>query len=110
VRRTSIAVDGARENGIIEDYFQRVGHPLRRSAFNYLPMGALPELRATDLKITRTRQPFPTWKRHWDLHLTVLDYPDETILVWTGAQALFRHETVRALLARYIAILGGAAV
>jgi hypothetical protein len=108
IARTSTAVEGARTNGIVEDYFQRVAHPLRRSAFNYLPLAVIPQLHAPGLQIARLRQPFPTWKRHWDLHLTVQDFANETVLVWTGIEALYRSETVAALLQRYIDILARA--
>ncbi len=110
VRRTSLAVDGARANGIVQDYFQRVPHGLRRSAFNYLPLSAIPmEERVADLLVRRKRQPFPRWKRHWDLHLTLMDFANDTMLVWTGSQKLYRHETVVALLQRYVDILAHAA-
>jgi hypothetical protein len=110
VRRTSLAVAGAREHGIIEDYFPRVPHWLRRSTFNYLPLSAIPtEERLGELLVLRKRQPFPRWKRHWDIHLTLMDFANDTMLVWTGSQRLYRQETVVALLQRYIDILAHAA-
>jgi hypothetical protein len=83
-----------------------VPHGLRRSAFNYLPLSAIPmEERVADLLVLRKRQPFPRWKRHWDLHLTLKDFANDTMLVWTGTQKLYRDETVVALLQCYIDIL-----
>jgi hypothetical protein len=60
------------------------------------------------------------WRRHGpatrsgrdkvaNIGLTLQDFANETILVWTGAEKLFRHETVMALLQRYVDILARAA-
>jgi amino acid adenylation domain-containing protein len=110
VRRTSLVVERARQNGVVEDYFQLVPHRVRRSTFNYLALAEIPtEERIADLLIARKRQPFPRWKRHWDLHLTLMDFANDTMLVWTGTMRLYRHETVKALLQRYVDVLARAA-
>jgi non-ribosomal peptide synthetase component F len=99
-------VDEATENGIIADYYRRAPHTIRRAIFNYVP---LPD-RDDDpqhgaLRVIPKRQPFPRWKRPWDLHLTMLDSARGTQLAWTGNAALFHRETLSSLLQEYLAIL-----
>ena len=104
--RAGGAVADAKRNGLIENYYGIVPHPLRRVVFNYVPMRWFaPEPKTyPDLRIEQRRQAFPRWKRPWDLHLTLLD-GDDAVIAWTGNENLFRRETVAALLTKYLAIL-----
>ena len=98
------------DEGPPRDYYAMVPHGLRRVVFNYLPIssgGSRTAPSAAGVTMTRTRWPFPPWKRPWDLHLTLTDSSKSALLVWTGFSQLFRRETVEALLARYVEILRG---
>jgi len=110
VVRTRNAVAYVQERGAPHDFYSIVPHWTRRVAFNYIPMtppaGGSPAPAAPDQLVTRPYPwPFPVWKRVWDLHLTLIDSGSSAQLFWTGFSRLFRQETVRALLDRYIAIL-----
>jgi hypothetical protein len=63
---------------------------------------------SSDLRVEQYPWRFPIWKRTWDLHVTVGDFGHGATLYWTGLSALFRRETVRALLERYVEILATA--
>ena len=108
--RAGAAVAEAKQNRWIQDYYRVVPHALRRVVLNYVPLRWFAPKPKTypGLRIEQRPQPFPPWRRPWDLHLTIID-GDDAVLVWTGNTQLFRKETVSGLLRGYLEILEGAA-
>lgn len=107
IRRARIVVGESQENGPIFDYYRAVPHGLRRAIFNYVPVPkAAPTVEAAPgITIVTKRLPFARWKRPWDLHLTLVDAPAQTTLVWTGNEGLFTRDALVGLFDRFSALL-----
>src|SRR5690606_2322615 len=109
VARTNRSFFDVAELGVLPDFFDVVPHTLRRMVFNYLPPS--PTVDSTPIEgltIHVKRRAFRKWLRPWDLHLTMKDMDDRSLVFWTGNEALFSRAKVEALLEEYFDILARA--
>jgi peptide synthetase PhsB len=108
VRRARRTANEAYALGPIQRYYQVVPVGLRRAIYNYVPLLSRPrDQLAPGLHATRMAAGFPTWKRPWELHLTVLDGKSSTQVFWTCNARLFSVETTRRFLDAFLARLPG---
>jgi acyl carrier protein len=111
VRATRQAIAEVQDHGAPADYYGIVPHAVRRVVVNYMPSNpgtggaAAAPVTFGGVRVEGYPAPLPTWKRTWDLHFTMTDNGSGAQLLWTGFSQLFRRETVRALLDRYVDIL-----
>lgn len=112
LRRTKQTVADGRDNGIIFDYYKLIPPRSRTVSFqnhgSTVPPLAFGKEVAPGLWGHGIRPPLPAWKRPWDLHLSLLNFPKQTSLMWAGSERLFRRETIVGLSERYLALLEAA--
>jgi hypothetical protein len=101
------AIAHANKTGPIADYYNVVPVGLRRATFNYAQVPSQP-LDIAGVNVTSVPRPFPTWKRPWELHVTIVESPAPTKIVWTGSTHLFQRATVARMLVRYLNLLAEA--